>query len=233
MCVSSGGRFRKSLLITRQTENAKEEEEELQEQWTRWVFPLSCHHHIKAHRQTCDYVLNSTHLISTGPSHSVETDEEEEDEVDGRKRRRSDSYSLTFDESLSWCVIGGLGSGRDRHSSQSSDSHSSVSLTHTNTHTHTHTNTDWPLCYQSTIAVLFCNNNCVCVQSGTSEVTVAASSDSDSDNFSVEFEVESITSDDYNEDDASLSADDQVNTQFSPQRIILLLWKDSNRQSIS
>ncbi|XP_041636478.1 E3 ubiquitin-protein ligase Mdm2 [Cheilinus undulatus] len=110
-----------------------------------------------------------------GPSHSKEDDEDadesEEDEDDGsRKRRRSDSYSLTFDESLSWCVIGGLGSGRDRHSSQSSDSHSS---------------------------------------SGRSEVTVAASY-SDSDNFSVEFEVESVDSDDYNEDDASLSADDQV-----------------------
>ncbi|XP_051248631.1 E3 ubiquitin-protein ligase Mdm2 isoform X2 [Dicentrarchus labrax] len=110
-----------------------------------------------------------------GPSHSVENDEDEEEseegeEGEGRKRRRSDSYSLTFDESLSWCVIGGLGSGRDRHSSQSSDSHST---------------------------------------SGRSEVTIAPS-DSDSDNFSVEFEVESIASDDYNEDDASLSADDQV-----------------------
>lgn len=48
-----------------------------------------------------------------------------------------------------------------------------------------------------------------------SEVTLA-DSDSDSDNFSVEFEVESIDSDDYNEDDASLSADDQVNT-FPPK----------------
>lgn len=54
----------------------------------------------------------------------------------------------------------------------------------------------------------------MCIQSGRSEVTVAASdSDSDSDNFSVEFEVESVDSDDYNEDDASLSADDQVNTK--------------------
>lgn len=110
-----------------------------------------------------------------GPSRSFEDDEDEEETEDedddgGRKRRRSDSYSLTFDNSLSWCVIGGLGSGRDRHSSQSSDSHSS---------------------------------------SARSEVTVAAS-DSDSDNFSVEFEVESVDSDDYNEDDASLSADDQV-----------------------
>ncbi|XP_047192052.1 E3 ubiquitin-protein ligase Mdm2 isoform X1 [Scophthalmus maximus] len=115
-----------------------------------------------------------------GPSHSGEDDDEEEKESEesedeeegegGRKRRRSDSYSLTFDESLSWCVIGGLGSGRDRHSSQSSETHSN---------------------------------------SGRSEVA-APPSDSDSDNFSVEFEVESVDSDDYNEDDVSLTADDQV-----------------------
>ncbi|XP_011611507.1 E3 ubiquitin-protein ligase Mdm2 [Takifugu rubripes] len=109
-----------------------------------------------------------------GPSHNVDNEgnEESEDEEEGdvRKRRRSDSYSLTFDDSLSWCVIGGLGGGRDRHSSQSSDSHST---------------------------------------SVRSEVTLA-DPDSDSDNFSVEFEVESIASDDYNEDDASVSADDQV-----------------------
>lgn len=53
--------------------------------------------------------------------------EEEEDDV---KKRRSDGYSLTFDDSLSWCVIGGLGGGRDRHSSRSSDSHSTVSVVH-------------------------------------------------------------------------------------------------------
>nr|XP_019964494.1 PREDICTED: E3 ubiquitin-protein ligase Mdm2 isoform X1 [Paralichthys olivaceus]XP_019964495.1 PREDICTED: E3 ubiquitin-protein ligase Mdm2 isoform X1 [Paralichthys olivaceus] len=110
-----------------------------------------------------------------GPSHSVEDDEDEEEsedeeEEEGRKRRRSDSFSFTFDDSLSWCVIGGLGGKRDRHSSQSSESHST---------------------------------------SGRSEVTVPAS-DSESDNFSVEFEVESADSDDYNEDDTSLSADDQV-----------------------
>ncbi|KAM8907721.1 LOW QUALITY PROTEIN: E3 ubiquitin-protein ligase Mdm2 [Spinachia spinachia] len=99
-----------------------------------------------------------------------EQDDDDDGEVEGRKRRRSDSYSLTFDESLSWCVIGGLASVRDRHSSQSSDSLST---------------------------------------SGRSEVTAAAS-DSDSDHFSVEFEVESVDSDDYDEDDASLSADDQI-----------------------
>lgn len=109
-----------------------------------------------------------------GPSQSAEPadveDESEEEEDDGRKRRRSDSYSLTFDESLSWCVIGGLGGGRDRHSSRSSESHSISEI---------------------------------------SEVTIPQS-DSDSDNFSVEFEVESIDSEDYDEDDASLSGDDQV-----------------------
>lgn len=109
-----------------------------------------------------------------GPSQCTEPadveEESEEEEEEGRKRRRSDSYSLTFDDSLSWCVIGGLGGGRDRHSSRSSESHSISEI---------------------------------------SEVTIPQS-DSDSDNFSVEFEVESIDSEDYEEDDASLSGDDQV-----------------------
>ncbi|XP_061663986.1 E3 ubiquitin-protein ligase Mdm2 isoform X2 [Syngnathoides biaculeatus] len=47
----------------------------------------------------------------------------EVDEI-GAKRSCLDSYSFTFDDSLSWCVIGGLGSGRDRHSSQSSETQS-------------------------------------------------------------------------------------------------------------
>lgn len=82
--------------------------------------------------------LSSTFWLSSGPSHRAENqrgeeeqnEEEEEEDQEGeeeeegrRKRRRSDSYSLTFDGSLSWCVIGGLGSGgRDQHNSQSSDS---------------------------------------------------------------------------------------------------------------
>ncbi|KAM9824619.1 E3 ubiquitin-protein ligase Mdm2 [Neosynchiropus ocellatus] len=109
-----------------------------------------------------------------GPSHTTQDNEledaSEDEDHEERKRRRSDSYSLTFDESLSWCVIGGLRGGQDRDSSRSPDSHSA---------------------------------------STRSEVTGEAS-DSDHDNFSVEFEVESIDSDDYDEDDASLSADDQV-----------------------
>ncbi|XP_077400652.1 E3 ubiquitin-protein ligase Mdm2 isoform X2 [Vanacampus margaritifer] len=122
-----------------------------------------------------------------GPSHGLAGNEKDDgsdaDEDDGggegTKRARSDSYSLTFDDSLSWCVIGGLGSGRDRQNSQSPEAQSN---------------------------------------SVTSSVTAAAADDDDddddddseSDNFSVEFEVESVKSADYNEDDASLSTDDQV-----------------------
>ncbi|KAK0150141.1 E3 ubiquitin-protein ligase Mdm2 [Merluccius polli] len=83
-------------------------------------------------------------------------EEEEEEEEGGRKRRRSDSFSLTFDDSLSWCVIGGLRNDTDCHG-HSSDTHSMVS-----------------------------------------------------DNFSVEFEVESLDSDDYSDEETSLSGDDQV-----------------------
>lgn len=70
-------------------------------------------------------------------------------------------------------------------------------------------------------------------QSGRSEVTAAASdSDSDSDNFSVEFEVESIASDDYNEDDASLSADDQVTSCWSPGNVYSehIPWKEPDQR---
>lgn len=46
----------------------------------------------------------------------------EEESSEPRKRHKSDSISLTFDDSLSWCVIGGL--CRERGSSESSVSHS-------------------------------------------------------------------------------------------------------------
>ncbi|XP_019753239.1 E3 ubiquitin-protein ligase Mdm2 isoform X1 [Hippocampus comes] len=121
----------------------------------------------------------SSRSNDAGPSHGLPGEEkdngsdvdEDDDGSEGAKRTRSDSYSLTFDDSLSWCVIGGLASGRDRRNSQSSETPSN---------------------------------------SARSDATAAIASDSDSDNFSVEFEVESIDSDDYNEDDDALSADDQV-----------------------
>uniref|UniRef100_A0A3Q1C6U7 RING-type domain-containing protein n=1 Tax=Amphiprion ocellaris TaxID=80972 RepID=A0A3Q1C6U7_AMPOC len=136
------------------------------------------------HRKSL-FITRQEEELQEQQSSLEESDEEEEEKGEGRKRRRSDSYSLTFDNSVSWCVIGGLVGGRDRGSSQSSDSHSTV--------------------------------------------TVAAS-DSDSDNFSVEFEVESVDSDDYNEDDASLSEDDQVKTHIYQQQN---QFKDQNQQRMS
>jgi len=59
-----------------------------------------------------------------------EQEEEEQEEDDERKRRRSDSFSLTFDDSLSWCVIGGLRNDTDCHAQGvcvPSDTHSTVS----------------------------------------------------------------------------------------------------------
>ncbi|XP_072530223.1 E3 ubiquitin-protein ligase Mdm2 [Salminus brasiliensis] len=54
----------------------------------------------------------------------------EEESGEPRKRHKSDSFSLTFDDSLSWCVIGGL--RRESGSSESSDSRSNsdVGISH-------------------------------------------------------------------------------------------------------
>ncbi|XP_056430142.1 E3 ubiquitin-protein ligase Mdm2 isoform X2 [Hyla sarda] len=78
-----------------------------------------------------------------------------------RKRHKSDSISLTFDESLSWWVISGLRC--DRNSSDSTDISS---------------NTDHEA-------------------RSVSDDSDWLEPDSDSDQFSVEFEVESVCSDDY------------------------------------
>lgn len=96
---------------------------------------------------------------SSDPENSSAEDEPKE----RRKRHKSDSFSLTFDDSLSWCVIGGL--CRERGNSESSE---------------TQSNTDVGISHSE--------------ESEESE-------DSDSDNFSVEFEVESIDSDAYSEND--------------------------------
>ncbi|KAJ8245283.1 hypothetical protein GJAV_G00269080 [Gymnothorax javanicus] len=98
----------------------------------------------------------------------------EEEQNERRKRHKSDSFSLTFDDSLSWCVIGGL--SRDRRSSESSDSRSSAEVR----------------------------------VSGFEDSDEILSQDSDCDNFSVEFEVESIDSDAYSEnDEASVASGEE------------------------
>uniref|UniRef100_A0A8C1HD59 E3 ubiquitin-protein ligase Mdm2 n=1 Tax=Cyprinus carpio carpio TaxID=630221 RepID=A0A8C1HD59_CYPCA len=106
-------------------------------------------------------------------SSDPESTSAEDDPRERRKRHKSDSFSLTFDDSLSWCVIGGL--HRERGNSESSDtqSNSDVGISHSE---------------------------------GSKE-----SEDSDSDNFSVEFEVESIDSDAYSQNDEdSLPGENEV-----------------------
>lgn len=91
-----------------------------------------------------------------------------------RKRHKSDSISLTFDESLSWWVISGLRC--DRNSSDSTD----VSSNADHEARSVSDDSDW------------------------------LEPESDSDQFSVEFEVESVYSDDYNPsgDEENITDDD-------------------------
>ncbi|XP_056311522.1 E3 ubiquitin-protein ligase Mdm2 isoform X1 [Danio aesculapii] len=98
-------------------------------------------------------------------SSDPESSSVEDESRERRKRHKSDSFSLTFDDSLSWCVIGGL--HRERGNSESSDANS--------------------------------NSDVGISRSEDSEES--EDSDSDSDNFSVEFEVESVNSDAYSEND--------------------------------
>ncbi|XP_059361417.1 E3 ubiquitin-protein ligase Mdm2-like isoform X3 [Carassius carassius] len=55
-------------------------------------------------------------------SSDPESTSAEDDPRECRKRHKSDSFSLTFDDSLSWCVIGGL--HRERGNSESSEAQS-------------------------------------------------------------------------------------------------------------
>ncbi|XP_037398761.1 E3 ubiquitin-protein ligase Mdm2 isoform X2 [Pygocentrus nattereri] len=66
----------------------------------------------------------------------------EDESSEPRKRHKSDSFSLTFDDSLSWCVIGGL--RRERESSDSSDScsNSDVGVSHSENSDESEENSD-------------------------------------------------------------------------------------------
>ncbi|XP_025063801.1 E3 ubiquitin-protein ligase Mdm2 isoform X1 [Alligator sinensis] len=104
-----------------------------------------------------------------------EDDSSDEWPSERRKRHKSDSISLTFDESLSWCVVSGL----CRERSNSSDSTDSPSIPDLDARSVSE-NSDW-LDHSSV-----------------------------SDQFSVEFEVESIYSEDYshNEEGQELTDED-------------------------
>ncbi|XP_009996033.1 PREDICTED: E3 ubiquitin-protein ligase Mdm2 isoform X3 [Chaetura pelagica] len=124
---------------------------------------------VKEHRRL--YSMISRNLLA------VNQQENSSDDLhsDRRKRHKSDSISLTFDESLSWCVVSGL--CRDR--SSSSDSTDSLSIPDLDASSLSE-NSDW------------------------------FDHSSVSDQFSVEFEVESIYSEDYshNEEGQELTDED-------------------------
>ncbi|XP_010157425.1 PREDICTED: E3 ubiquitin-protein ligase Mdm2 isoform X3 [Eurypyga helias] len=124
---------------------------------------------VKEHRRL--YSMISRNLIAINQQEENSSDDAHSDR---RKRHKSDSISLTFDESLSWCVVSGL--CRDRSNSDSTDSLSIPDLDASSLSE----NSDW-----------FDHNSV-------------------SDQFSVEFEVESIYSEDYshNEEGQELTDED-------------------------
>ncbi|XP_066489257.1 E3 ubiquitin-protein ligase Mdm2 isoform X2 [Tiliqua scincoides] len=107
-------------------------------------------------------------------SETEESVSEEATDERQRKRHKSDSISLTFDDSLSWCVVSGLYCDQSNSSSStaspSSPDHSVSSMSD---------NSAW------------------------------LDQDSVSDQFSVEFEVESICSDDYSPNEEGLELTDE------------------------
>ncbi|XP_072257437.1 E3 ubiquitin-protein ligase Mdm2 isoform X2 [Pyxicephalus adspersus] len=125
-------------------------------------------------------------------SDSEENSSNDQSTEQQRKRHKSDSISLTFDESLSWWVISGLRC--DRNNSDSTDTSSNADI-------HTHSDdSDW------------------------------LDQDSDTDQFSVEFEVESVYSEDYTPsgDEQSLSGDDIDDEVY---QVTIYQAEDSNADS--
>uniref|UniRef100_A0A8D0F1S5 E3 ubiquitin-protein ligase Mdm2 n=1 Tax=Strix occidentalis caurina TaxID=311401 RepID=A0A8D0F1S5_STROC len=125
---------------------------------------------VKEHRRL--YSMISRNLIAINQQEENSSDDPHSDR---RKRHKSDSISLTFDESLSWCVVSGL----CRERSNSSDSTDSLSIPDLDASSLSE-NSDW------------------------------FEHSSVSDQFSVEFEVESIYSEDYshNEEGQELTDED-------------------------
>ncbi|XP_018431853.1 PREDICTED: E3 ubiquitin-protein ligase Mdm2 isoform X2 [Nanorana parkeri] len=140
--------------------------------------------------------LNSAATASCskkGNSDSEENSSNEQPAEQQRRRHKSDSISLTFDESLSWWVISGLRC--DRNNSDSTDASSNADHP-------AHSDPDW------------------------------LDQDSDSDQFSVEFEVESVYSDDYapSGDEQALSdADDDLDDEV--YQVTIYQAEESNADS--
>uniref|UniRef100_A0A8C2TX97 E3 ubiquitin-protein ligase Mdm2 n=1 Tax=Coturnix japonica TaxID=93934 RepID=A0A8C2TX97_COTJA len=145
-------------------------------------------------KQTSSNVTSQPTTSSRRRTHS-ESEENSSDDghSDRRKRHKSDSISLTFDESLSWCVVSGL--CRDR--SNSSDSTDSVSIPDLEASSLSE-NSDW------------------------------FDHGSVSDQFSVEFEVESIYSEDYSHNEEGQELTDEDDEVYQ-----LTIYEDEDSDSDS
>ncbi|KAM9578182.1 E3 ubiquitin-protein ligase Mdm2 isoform 2-T3 [Guaruba guarouba] len=126
-------------------------------------------------KQTSSNVTSRPTTSSRRRTHSESEDSSDDLHNNRRKRHKSDSISLTFDESLSWCVVSGL----CRERSNSSNSTESLFIPDLDASSLSE-NSDW------------------------------FDHSSVSDQFSVEFEVESIYSEDYshNEEEQELTDED-------------------------
>ncbi|XP_025063802.1 E3 ubiquitin-protein ligase Mdm2 isoform X2 [Alligator sinensis] len=126
-----------------------------------------------------------------------EDDSSDEWPSERRKRHKSDSISLTFDESLSWCVVSGL----CRERSNSSDSTDSPSIPDQET-----AGSDYPC----VMRLIEAKSRIDLDARSVSENSDWLDHSSVSDQFSVEFEVESIYSEDYshNEEGQELTDED-------------------------
>ncbi|XP_064417795.1 E3 ubiquitin-protein ligase Mdm2 isoform X3 [Latimeria chalumnae] len=118
------------------------------------------------------YAMISKNLLPVNQEDAVSDDPLSERR---RKRHKSDSISLTFDDSLSWCVISGL--RRDRSSSESTESPSNP------------------------------DSDVVSVSENSKDSWF--DQDSDSDHFSVEFEVESVYSENYSDNEEAQDVTDE------------------------
>ncbi|KAM4748864.1 E3 ubiquitin-protein ligase Mdm2 [Rhinophrynus dorsalis] len=147
-----------------------------------------------------DKLTVPTSSTSAQRSTNSETEENSSNETSAeqqRKRHKSDSISLTFDESLSWWVISGLRC--DRNSSESTD-------------TSTNPDHDRP---------------------SASENSDDLEQESNSDQFSVEFEVESVYSDDYSPsgDEQDLTDDDDDDINDEVYQVTIYQTEDSDGDS--
>uniref|UniRef100_A0A1W7RFY5 E3 ubiquitin-protein ligase Mdm2 n=1 Tax=Agkistrodon contortrix contortrix TaxID=8713 RepID=A0A1W7RFY5_AGKCO len=139
-------------------------------------------------KETTQEATEATTSRSTRSSETEESASEDMNYERQRKRQKSDSISLTFDESLKWCVV---------HCERSNSS-SSINSLPSPDHASLSENSDW------------------------------LDEDSVSDQFSVEFEVESIYSEDYSPNEEGFELTDEDDEVY---QVTIYQTEDSDKDS--